>query len=417
MTVQTTNERLSTVKMARMTAPLTDTAIRKAKPSDKAYKLSDGNNLYLVVRPNGTKFFRFDYTFEKKRKSMSFGIYPEVSLKEARIKRDEAKQLIIKGLDPINKKREPSNTSNFLYISEKWLDKMSETWSPNNYKKVKSRLQRHVLPFLGNKNINSIEHSDILKIIASMQDKKLFEIAYRCLNELDRIYKFAVTYNYTPHNIIADIDKRSLLIKKEVEHMPAITDTKKIKNLMSDLKEYEIMFKSDISTAYALQLAPYVFLRPYNLRLLTWNEVNLENKTISIEAKKMKMKQEFTLPLSNQAISVIHKIGRYSKDKSEHVFPSSTSNLKPLSENTLNHALARLGYKSEMTTHGFRSMFSTIAHEKISEHGFHSDIIEACLAHAEQNKVKAAYNRTNKMKYFEEKKALVQWWADWLDSL
>lgn len=163
-----------------------------------------------------------------------------------------------------------------------------------------------------------------------------------------------------------------------------------------------------------MQLAPYVFLRPYNLRFLEWSEVDFENKLLDIPAEKMKMKQDFLLPLSSEALKIIEKIKPYSFAKSKYVFPSATSNLKTMSENTLNQALMKMGYKGIMTSHGFRSMFSTIAHEKIEEHGFNSDIIEACLAHTEQNKVKAAYNRTNKMKYFKEKKALIEWWGKWL---
>lgn len=402
--------------MARIIAPLTDTAIRKAKPKEKQYKLSDGNNLYLIVKQNGTKFFRFDYTFNSKRKSMSFGIYPGTTLKEARQKVLESQKLIKSSIDPIENKNSSvkKNATTFEAITEKWLFIMESEWKEITLNKTRSRLIQHVFPFIGKKPIENITRLDILEIIERMQRKNIFDLTSRVLNNIERIFKYCVTYGYVEHNIVADIDKKSILKKKEVVHVPAITQEKEIKQLMEDLMNFGEIYRADISTIYALQLIPYIFIRPYNLRFLEWSEVNLENNIINIPADKMKMKEDFLMPLSPQAKVIINKIKQYSLGKSKYVFPSSISNLKTMSENTLNHALMKMGYKGVMTVHGFRSMFSTIAHEKIDEHGYHSAIIEACLAHGEQNKVKAAYNRTSKMKYFKEKKALIEWWGNWL---
>ncbi|MGM0520393.1 MAG: tyrosine-type recombinase/integrase [Campylobacterota bacterium] len=212
------------------------------------------------------------------------------------------------------------------------------------------------------------------------------------------------------------MDKKVLKKTKRV-NLPAITTKEDVKQLIADIYSYKDNFRCDISTVYALQLAPYVFLRPYNLRALEWSEVNLKEKYLFIPASKMKTNTDFVLPLSSTAVKIINEIKLYSYEKSIYVFPSPTSNLKPISDATLNHALARLGYKQTHTTHGFRSTFSTIAHENTKEHEQSSDIIEACLAHAERNKIKAAYNRESKFKYFDEKKELMQWWANWLDNL
>ena len=172
----------------------------------------------------------------------------------------------------------------------------------------------------------------------------------------------------------------------------------------------------DISTIFALKLAPYLALRPYNLRSLEWDEINFEKELIEISKEKMKMDKDFVLPLSKQALQILKEIEKF-KSGSKYLFYSSSSQIRCISENTINHALHKMGYKNKHTGHGFRAMFSTIAHEHISEHGFHSDIIESCLSHSEKNAIKAAYNRESKFKYLEEKRKLMQWWADWLDKV
>ena len=404
--------------MARIVKPLTDTEIKKAKPKDKDYKLSDGENLYLVVKSNGTKFFRFDFTYSKKRKSMSFGIYPEVTLKEAREKRTKAREQLINNINPIESKSSNyEDIATFKYVADKWFQLMKREWKEVTYELNEERLKLHVYPYIGNKNIPDVKISDILKIIQKLQLDEHFETSERILNTIERIYKYSVTYGFVEHNIIADIDKRTLFTKRMVTHRASLTKENEIKELMQDIKNYGDIFKADISTIYALQISPYLALRPYNIRFLEWNEVNFKDEYLDIPAEKMKTNKNFVLPLSKQAIEILNSIKSYSFNKSKYVFPSPTSNLKCISDATLNHALMKLGYKDRITSHGFRAMFSTIAHEKVKEHGFHSDIIESCLAHAETNRVKAAYNRESKMKYFEEKKELMQWWADWLDNL
>ena len=402
--------------MSRSTTPLSDTEIKKSKIKDKTYKLSDGQGLYLVVKDNGTKFFRYDYTFQNKRKSMSFGTYPEISLKDARIKRDETRKLLLEDIDPIEYKNSntPALTTTFRSIAENWLDKMQSEWKPITYQKSKVRLEQHAYPFIGNMNIQDITRLDILKVIDHMQQQDIFELTSRVLNNIERVYKYAVTYGLVAHNIIADLDKRSVLKRKDVVHVPAVTKEDDIKELMKDIYSYGEMYNADISTIYALRLSPFVFLRPFNLRHLEWSEINFKESYIEIDAEKMKMNQSFILPLSKQALEIIDKIKPYSFGQSKFVFPSPTSNLKPISENTLNHALMKLGYKNTMTSHGFRSMFSTTANRCKTKYSFDPDVIEACLAHAEKNKVRAAYDRTDVMKYFEEKKRLVEWWANWL---
>ena len=424
--------------MAKIVKPLTDTEIKKAKYTSKedfeklkkiakqnnlpepklSNKLSDGQGLYLVIRENGTKFFQFDFVHIGKRKSMSFGVYPDISLKEARELREKAKEQLKQNINPIEAKSSDfENITTFKYITEKWLKLMTSEWKPVTYELNENRLRIHVYPSIGDKNISSIEILDILNIIQKLQEKEYFEIAERILNVIERIYKYAVTYGYTKHNIIADIDKRTVFAKKIVTHRATLTKENEIKELLKDIKSYGELYRADMSTIYALNITPYLALRPYNIRFLEWNEVNFEKEYLDIPFHKMKTNKNFVLPLSKQALEILKAIKPYSFDKSKYVFPSPTSNLKPFSDATLNHALMKLGYKDKITSHGFRAMFSTTAHEKIKEHGFHSDIIESCLAHAETNKIKAAYNRESKMKYYDEKKELMQWWANWLNNL
>ena len=402
--------------MARITKPLTDTEIKKAKKKDKEYKLSDGQGLYIVVKTNGSKFFRFDFSYAGKRKSMSFGIYPKISLKEAREQREKAKEQLTRNINPIESKNSNFDvTTNFKYISEKWLTLMKSEWKEVTYILNENRLRLHVYPHIGNKDITTIKRLDILNIIQKLQKKEHFEIAERILNVIEKIYKYSVTYDFVEHNIIADIDKKAIFAKKIVTHRATLTKENEIRELMRDIKAYGEIYRADISVISALNLIPYLALRPFNLRFLEWDEVNFEKEYLDIPRNKMKTKKDFILPLSKQALEILKRIKPYSFTKSKYVFPSPTSNFKPFSDATLNHALMKLGYKDKITSHGFRAMFSTTAHEKVKEHGFSSDIIESCLAHAETNKVKAAYNRESKMKYYDEKKELLQWWANWLN--
>ena len=400
--------------MPKIVKPLTDTEIKGAKPKEKVYKLSDGQGLYLYIQTNGTKYFRFDYTFENKRKSMSFGIYPNTTLKKARELREETRQLIQNGINPLAEKNDTTdNIVTFLKIAKDWLDIMKSEWKEVTYKKAKGTILNNTVS-IQNRDIKEIKRLDIIALLKEMELRGVYESADRLLTNLNRIYKYAVTYNYVEHNIIADIDKKNILKTPKKNHFAAITKENELKELINDINNYGELYNADISTVYALQLAPYVFLRPFNLRNLEWSEINLEQDIIEIDKSKMKTNKDFVLPLCDSAKKILLGIKPYSYEKSEYVFPSPTSNLKPISDATLNHALMKLGYKDKHTTHGFRATFSTIVHEHISEHGLNSDIIESCLAHSEKNKIKAAYNRDSRMKYINEKRELIKWWEQFI---
>lgn len=402
--------------MAKKTKPLSDLEIKRIKYIDKEFKLYDGNNLYVVIHKNGSKYFRLDYKFNDKRRTLGIGVYPSISIKEARAEADKIRELLKQGIDPKfrNKKEEVLTIVTFSKIYYDWLEIAKTKWTADStLKKCQNAFNNNVLPFIGDKDMKNITRLDILAIIDSMQNRNIYTLTNKVLGYINGVFKYAVTYGYISHNIITDIDKKAVIKEHQVKHFSALTKPKDIKLLLQSIKDY----KGDISTCYALLLAPYIFLRPGNLRSLEWSEIDFDNDIIEIPAHKMKTGKNFVIPMTSQIKSILLDAKRYSYAKSKYVFPAPTSNLRQLSENTLNQALMRMGYKEQMTSHGFRSVFSTIAHENISKHGFHSDIIEICLAHAEKDKIKAAYNRSSKMKYYDDRKKLMRWFNNYLDNL
>lgn len=402
--------------MAKKTKPLSDLEIKRAKYVDKEIKLYDGNNLYVVIHKNGSKYFRFDYKFNNKRTTLGIGVYPAISVKEVREEAVKIRELLKQNIDPKNrnKKEVAAVIITFSKIYFDWLEITKTKWtSESTLKKCLNAFNNNVLPFIGEKDIKSITRLDILDIINFMQNRNVHILTNKVIGYINGVFKYAVTYGYVEHNIIPDIDKKTVMKEHQVQHFSALTKPKDIKLLLQSIKDY----KGDISTYYALLLAPYIFLRPGNLRSLEWSEIDFDGNFIDIPAQKMKTKEAFIIPMTYQIRNILLDAKKYSYNKSKYVFPAPQSNLRQLSENTLNQALMRMGYKGQMTSHGFRSIFSTIAHENISKHGFHSDIIEACLAHAETNKIKAAYNRSSKMKYYDDRKKLMEWFNNYLDNL
>ena len=406
--------------MKRSVKKLTELELKKAAvKEDKDYNLSDGDGLYFIVRRNGSKFFRLDFRYGGKRLSMSLGTYPKISLKEARDKKDECKKLLSENINPISEKRVKKSSESLTLgmIIDEWLELRAKSSSEATVTQNR-RMLKNITNWLGNIAIKDIKRVDIINILEKIQNKGIIETAHRLLSLMNKIYMFAVTKEYIEHNIIADIDKKSVLIpsNKNIHH-PAITIPSEIKELLKDINSIEEKFKSDISVIFIFKIIPYVFVRSENIRLMRWDELDLEKGIWEIPKEKMKTHIAFVCPLSRQAIDIIKQIEPYSRHRSGFVFPSPSKNDRGVSGATLSDTLNRLGYKNRHTFHGFRSMFSTNAYECYKEHGFHSDIIESCLAHKERNRVKAAYNRESKYKYFEEKKELMQWWANWLDNL
>jgi len=401
--------------MAKIILPLTDTEIKKAKSKEKDYKLRDGKGLYLLIKANGSKLWRYDYAFNGKRNTMSLGIYDAVSLKEARGKRDEILNNINKGISP-NFTKNQSTSNTFKNISDQWFEikkaEIEKSTFARNYAVIKNNCEDIMY-----KEMKDITRQDILKLINKMSSRGIYESIKRMLGQMYNIWKYAVTYEIVEHNIITDLNIDGIVQKKEVEHFAALTKEEDVRQLMKDIKEYRNNYKSDISTVIALELAPFLFFRSSNLRGLEWSEINYGKRLIEIPKNKMKNKKDFVFPISDFVIDKLKEIENYSKHIGKYVFVSPTHKDRCISENTLSNALKRMGYQNQHTIHGFRSTFSTWVYENLTTHGKHEDIIEMCLAHVTGGAVKNAYNRYDRMKYVEERRELIKQYEDYLNEI
>ena len=401
--------------MARATTTLTATQIKQAKAKEKDYKLFDGGGLFLFVTKKGSKLWRLKYSFDGKEKSLSLGQYPTITLIKARELREKYKIDISNGINPTEQKREDKETkqqeeikniNTFQKIALERLDK-EDNISEAHYKRTINAFKNDCFRYIGDKYIDDVTAQDLIKIIQIMNDRGVKDSARKLFYSISKTFKWAVANNKAKRNPASDISLIDILGKKSQTHYPTITDDKGIKNLLISIKEYQ----GELSTKYALIMLSYTFVRPSNVRLALWDEIDLESKQWVIPAKKMKTKDEFIIPLTPTLIKLLEDIKLYSGD-SPYLFPSTKSRTTPLSDGALLGAVRRIGYnKEEFTPHGFRAMFSTIAHEKSP---FNYDVIETQLAHSVGNSVSKAYNRA---KYLDERVKLLNWWSDYLDEI
>ena len=390
--------------------PLNALIIKSAKPKDKKYRLSDSGGLYMEVTPSGGKLWRMKYRFLKKEKLLSFGAFPIVTLKEARLYRDEAKSLLSKGIDPSVVKKElkesklAASKNSFKAVTQEWISKNSTKWSSSNTNNVSKRLEQHVFPHIGNKSISTITAPDLLTVINRIEKTGTIYTAHKTLQNCGQVFRYAMaTARCTTDPTTA---LKGALPPTQPKHHASITDPKKIGALLRAINGYE----GNFITQCALKLAPLVFVRPGELRHAEWQEIDFDKAEWRIPAEKMKMKAVHIVPLSKQAIAILEDIYTVT-GHGKYVFPSVRTNIRPMSENTVNAGLRRLGYtKEEMTGHGFRSMASTL----LNEQGWHWDAIERQLAHAERNSIRAAYNYAE---HLPERIKMMQHYADYLDGL
>lgn len=396
--------------MPKLIKPLSSTQVDKIKPQDKDYKLSDGDGLYLLVKKIGSKLWRMDYSFDKKRKTISFGKYPDISLKQAREKRAEVRSLLAQEQDPMQERKEAKvkqQGNTFQDLALEYFELREDVTAAHRQKQLR-QLEKDVFPYVNKQDIAEITTENFLTIIKRIESRGAVETAVRTLSICERVYRYAVTLNRTPYNIVAGIDKNIALKKVKENNYPHIINPSKLAILLNQIEEYH----GDISTKSALQVLPYVFVRPYNIRFAEWSEIDFENKRWIIPASKMKSSKEHLVPLTSKVIKIFKSIYPYSGDK-QYIFPSPVDINKPVSENTLANALKRLGYKDVMVPHGFRHTASTILHENMHIHKVSSDAIEMQLAHTTGG-VKGVYN---KALYIEERTKLMQWYSDYLEGL
>ncbi|MES9826550.1 MAG: integrase arm-type DNA-binding domain-containing protein [Candidatus Thiodiazotropha endolucinida] len=387
---------------------LTDTAVRNAKPKEKAYKLFDGGGLFLMVNPKGSRYWRLKYRFQGKEKLLALGVYPDVSLKTARDRRDAARTQIADGIDPseVRKatKAAQSEADSFEAVAREWWGQREPNWSKTHSSRIILRLNKDVFPWIGKRTIGEITAPELLTVLRRIENRGAVETAHRIHQSCGQVFRYAVATGRAERDPSADL--KGALPPTRQKHHASITDPKKIGELLRTIEGYEGSFV----TRCALQLASLTFVRPGELRHAEWSEIDIDKAEWRIPAEKMKMNVVHIVPLSRQSQSVLREIQPLT-GHGKYVFPGVRSLKRPMSENTVNAALRRLGYtKEEMTGHGFRSMASTI----LNEQGWHRDAIERQLAHAERNSVRAAYNYAE---HLQERIRMMQAWADNLDSL
>lgn len=394
---------------------LTDTAIKAAKPKDKAFKLYDEAGLFLQVTPSGGKWWRFKYRFEGKEKLLSLGTYPEVSLLEARERRNKARKLLASEppIDPSAKRqaddaeKTANKTNTFQVWAGKWWDKWHQDKSPRHADYVKKRLEADIYPSIGQLPINQIEAYEIVEAIKAIAERGALDIAKRAHQTIGQVFRYAIAHNKeskAKRNPASEI-KPSDIIQSRPKQNYARVDLKELPQLLRDLEAS----KSQPLTRLAVKLIALTFVRTTELIEARWTEFDFDEKQWRIPAERMKMKTPHIVPLSRQAIYVLEQLKAISWH-CELVFPNQNNHSKPMSNNTILKALELAGYKHRMTGHGFRGLASTALHEQ----GFDHQHIELQLAHQERNQVSAAYNHAL---YLKQRTAMMQDWADYLDEL
>ena len=386
---------------------LTATTIKTCKPKDKAYKLTDGGGLYLLVSPSGGKWWRFDYRCQSKRKTLSMGVYPAISLKDARDRRDEAKKQLANGIDPAmvrkSQKHQQSQPNTFEAVAREWHAKFKPGWSDSHANRLLRLLERDIFPWLGSMPVSDVSSPLLLQTIRRIETRSL-DTAHRAMQNCGQVFRYAIATGRQQNDPTHALKGAIPPIRDN--HFASITHPEQIGPLLRAIEGY----KGEFITQSALRLGPLVFVRPGELRHAEWSEMNLEIGEWRIPSEKMKMGQPHIVPLARQSIVLLTDLQPLT-GTGKYLFPSVRSLDRPISENTINAALRRLGYtKDEMTGHGFRSMASTL----LNEQGWNRDHIERQLAHAERNKIRAAYNYAD---YLPERRKMMQAWADYLDTL
>jgi integrase len=389
---------------------LTDTAIRKAKPVDKTQRLFDGGGLYLELSPAGGKWWRLKYRFGGKEKRLSLGTYPDTGLADARDKRDAARKLLAAGVDPGEQRKavkaagEERAANSFAVIAAEWLALQKPRMAAATLEKAEWTFDELVNPWIGSRPITAIDASEVLKLLRRIEERGAHETAHRTKQRCGQVFRYAISTRRVKHDPTADL--RGALAPVVSTSRAAITDPAKVGELLRAIGTYQ----GSLVTKCALRLAPLVFVRPGELRKAEWSEIDLDAAQWRIPAARMKMRDEHIVPLASQAVAILRELHPLT-GHGQYVFPSYRGKARTMSENTVNAALRYMGFdKDTMTGHGFRAMAST----RLNEMGWAPDVIERQLAHAERNKVRAAYNRAQ---YLDERTRMMQAWADYLDGL
>lgn len=385
---------------------LNDAKLRNLATPGKHF---DGGGLYLEVTPAGGRYWRMKYRHGGKEKRLAFGVYPEVTLKDARERREHARKVIERGEDPgelrkaAKLKAEHDTRNTFEAVARDWLKHRASAWTPETMKRIESSFMADVFPKFGTRPMATLKAREVADAVKAIEGRGAGDSALRTLQRIKAVFSYAAVHERIDVNPTLDLKPGELLKPRQLTHRAALDD-KDLPAFLAKLAAYE----GDPTTVQALRLLMLTAVRPGELRGALWSEIDTDAAEWRIPAERMKMRAPHVVPLSRQALDVL-VIMRPLSGERDLVFPSPYYPGKPLSENTLNSALARMGYKGIATAHGFRALFSTVANEC----GHDPDVIERQLAHLERNAVRAAYHRAT---YMQDRAKLMAWWADYLDG-
>ena len=389
---------------------LTRLQIEAIRSPPKTLRLYDGRGLYIEFSPSGGRWWRLKYRFKGKEKRISLGVYPDTGIKEARDKREAARQQIAAGMDPGQQRKAERQTlteqtqNTFEAIVREWFAMVSPTWVKSHSGKIIRRLEREVFPWLGSKPIKEVTAPELLAVLRRIEARGFNETAHRTMQHCGCAFRYAIATGRAERDPTRDL--AGALAPTVTKHFASLSDPVAVGQLLRAIDEYA----GEFTTACALRLAPLLFVRPGELRKAEWKEIDMAKAEWRIPAARMKMRSAHIVPLSRQAVGILEELNPVTGMRLL-VFPGAANHTRPMSENTINLALRRLGYSTkEMTAHGFRGMASTL----LNEQGWNPDAIERQLAHVERNAVRAAYNHAQ---FLPERRKMMQAWADYLDSL
>jgi integrase len=392
---------------------LTDTRVRNAKPKGKSYKLSDGGGMYLLIKPDGARYWRMDYRFSGKRRTLALGVYPTITLSNARVRREEARALLAEGADPSVAKKVTKRTAKhasattFETIAREWLQNQRKRLVPRYSTQILARLEADIFPQIGRRPIADIGAPGLLETLRKIEKRGALETARRLRQTCGQVFRYAIVTGRAEHDPSGDLRGALGSPGRKRGHKAMARD--ELPKFLNALEVYD----GDPRTAIALRLMVLTFVRTGELRAARWSEMeSLDGKdpVWRIPAERMKMKREHLVPLAPQAVALMRDLRSLTGwDVSSFLFPSPARE-GCMSHNTMLYALYRMGYHGRATVHGFRAIASTA----LNEMGFRPDVIECQLAHQEGNAVRAAYNRAE---YLSERRAMMKHWADWIDSV
>ncbi len=391
-----------------MPKSLSDAMARNAKPKTKSYKMADGEGLFLFIMPSGSKYWRMRYFFGGKEKLLALGVYPEVTLADARDRRSQARKILAAGNDPGEVKKEAkrlatfNNVNTFEVVAREWYEKRKHEWAASSADTMHGRLERHILPTLGARPVADIKAPEVLEMLRKVEGNGTLDTARRVMQMCGQIFMYAIATGRAERNPVPDL--RGALKTPVTKHQSSL-NASELPLYLKHLETYD----GSLQTKLALRFLLLTFVRTIELRGALWDEIDWETADWRIPPERMKMKELHIVPLSTQAVAVLRELEKLTGG-SRYIFPNQHNPTKFMSENTMLFALYRMGYHSRATGHGFRSTASTI----LNEHEFRPDVIERQLAHSERNRVRAAYNYAQ---YLPERRKMMQWWADYLDEL